>query len=223
MRATKTASCLIFLVSVVIVSFAPAGEKWSFGFEGGWTYGSHWSTKEKTGDYSVATAAKSGFEIGAAATLKISRLFSLQSDVLYVRKGSNQVITVPNFQFGDIHVTYWLDYLEIPLLLRTYPFPEAKLKPSLVVGPYVAFQVNGQYAYRIAFLGTTKKPIKDIKTTDYGVSFGAGLDLPGRGLMMRLDYRYTMGFVDLKLPTGPDFPQIALRNYCHSVMFGFVF
>ena len=87
----------------------------------------------------VESDIKDGFVAGGLVTARLSDLFSLEADLLFVKKGSNQTITVPGFPFGDIKVTYRLDYLEIPLLLRTHIFPRAKIQPSLAVGPYAAF------------------------------------------------------------------------------------
>jgi hypothetical protein len=37
---------------------------------------------------------------------------------------------------------------------------------------------------------------------------------------MQLEYRYSMGFVDLTLPTGPGFPEVRLRNMVHAFNVG---
>ena len=214
------------LFIAVLVGLSPALEasaRFGFGAQGGLTLTNHWSTKEKGGGYTVESSIKAGFAAGALVTFRISRLFSLEADVLYVKKGSNQTISIPGFPFGDIEVTYELDYMEIPFLLRTYLFPSAKIQPSLAFGPYVAFLAAKKYTYRIAAIGTEEKEISGIESTDYGFTSGAGLTIPANVGSLRIEYRYSMGFVDLKLPTGPGFPEIELRNYGHYLMFGLAF
>lgn len=130
---------------------------------------------------------------------------------------------MPGFPFGDIKVTYELNYIELPLLLRTHLLPSARVQPSLAVGPYVALLTAKKYMYRIAVIGKEKKGIEGIKSTDYGFSTGAGLTIPANVGSLRIEYRYSMGFVDLKLPTGPGFPAIELRNYGHDLMLGLAF
>jgi hypothetical protein len=214
------------LFAVVLVGLSPALEaagRFAFGVQGGLTLTNHWSTQDKGGDYTVESGIKAGFAAGALATFRISRLFSLEADFLYVKKGSNQTISVPGFPFGDIEVTYQLDYIEVPVLLRTHLFPSAKIQPSLAGGLYVAFLTAKNYSYRIAAIGNVEEEIKGIESTDYGFTTGVGLDIPADIGSLRFEYRYSMGFVDLKLPTGPGFPEIELRNYGHYLMFGLAF
>jgi len=218
----KFGAVTLFVFFGLIPTLEAAG-KFGFGVQGGFTLTNHWSTQEKRGNYTVESSIKDGFAAGVLATVRISRLFSLEADLLYVKKGSNQTITVPSFSFGDIEVTYELNYIEIPLLVRTHLLPNAKIQPSLAIGPYVAFLVNNKYTYQIAVIGTAEEEIKGIKTTDYGIIFGMGLSIPANVVRLRIDYRYSMGFVDLMLPTGPGFPEIELRNYSHYLMFGLVF
>jgi len=214
------------LFVVVLAGISPALEgagRFSFGVQGGLTLTNHWSTQEKGGEYTVESGIKAGFVAGVLATFRISQVFSLEADVLYVKKGSNQTISIPGFPFGDIEVTYELDYIEVPFLLRTHLFPSAKIQPSLAGGLYVAFLTAKNYIYRIAAIGNVEEEIKGIESTDYGFTTGVGLDIPADIGSLRFEYRYSMGFVDLKLPTGPGFPEIELRNYGHYLMFGLAF
>jgi len=120
-------------------------------------------------------------------------------------------------------VNYELNYLGVPLLLRTHLFPSSRIQPTLAFGPYIAFLTSDKYTYRIAFIGSKEEEIKGISSTDYGLLSGAGLSIPANVVNLRLEYRYSMGFVDLKLPTSPGFPEIELRNTSHYLMFGLIF
>lgn len=213
-------------ILVAMIGLAPAihgAPKLSFGVQGSFTLTNHWSTEEKGGGFAVTSSIKNGFAGGVLAIVKLSRVFSLEGDFLLVQKGSDQTISVPGFPYGDIKVTYKLNYAEIPLLLRTHPFPAAKIQLSSAVGPYVSFLKSKKYSYRISVLGTEEKDIERLRSTDYGVIFGSALSIPANIVTLRIDYRYSMGFVDLTLPTGPGFPKVKLRNYCHYVMFGLIF
>ncbi len=221
-KSLKLVFVLLSFVVPVSTAFAASG-RLSFGLQGGFTLTNHWSTKEKSGNYTVESSIKDSYTGGLIGVVQLSRVFSLEADLFFVKKGSNQSISVPGFPFGDIKVTYYLDYLEIPFLLRTHPFPRARIQFTTAVGPYVSFLLNQKYSYRIAVLGTEEREIQDIGSTDYGIVFGSGLSIPANVITLRLDYRYSMGFVDLKLPTGPGFPEIELRNYCHCLMLGIIF
>jgi hypothetical protein len=182
---------IVFLLSLVFVltSSGMAERRMSFGFEGGFAFSNHWSTEEKNGDYSVKSGMKLGFDAGVMATYKFSEMFTLQAGINYVSKGSHQTINVPGFPFGDIRVTYKLDYVEFPVLLRTYLFRLGQIEPSFAGGAFVAFLRNKKYLTQIEIIGTSETEIKGIKSTDFGFASGAGLDIPGRNLIMRIDYR----------------------------------
>jgi Outer membrane protein beta-barrel domain len=216
----------IVLFTVSLAGLSPeleAAGRFGFGVQGGLALTNHWSTQEKGGNYTVESSIKAGFAAGALAVFRISRIFSLEADVLYVKKGSNQTISIPGFPLGDIEVTYELDYIEVPLLLRTHLFPSAKIQPTLAGGLCLAFLTAKEYNYRIAAIGNVEAEIEGIESTDYGFTTGVGLDIPADVCSLRFEYRYSMGFVDLKLPTGPGFPEIELRNYGHYLMFGLAF
>jgi hypothetical protein len=42
------------------------------------------------------------------------------------------------------------------------------------------------------------------------------MDIGPMGLSV--EYRYSMGFVDLEFPTGPGFPPVELRNMFHPIV-----
>ncbi|MBN1272327.1 MAG: hypothetical protein JXB26_08655 [Candidatus Aminicenantes bacterium] len=43
------------------------------------------------------------------------------------------------------------------------------------------------------------------------------MKIKGPKLHFSLNYRFSLGFVDLDLPTGPGFPTIAHKNQCHMM------
>lgn len=51
-----------------------ASGRLGFGVQGGLALTNHWSTKEKSGNYTVSSGIKPGFAAGVLATLRISRL-----------------------------------------------------------------------------------------------------------------------------------------------------
>lgn len=68
-----------------------------------------------------------------------------------------------------------------------------------------------------AFFGRLEQDITGIKKTDLGVVFASGVKIKGPKLHFSLNYRFSLGFVDLDLPTGPGFPTIAHKNQCHMM------
>jgi hypothetical protein len=222
------------------------------GTKGGLGISNHWSTEEKGEGYKVESGSKTGGSIGVLAGFQISRYFTVQGEILYTQKGSKQDVTIKDFppplgDIGAIKLIYQLDYVEVPLILKTYPLRLETIKPYTTIGPYLAFLTGDQYQFENSKLeeevgkpfGTELEGTKDIagiKETDYGIVFGTGVEYQLYDLRFSFDYRYTMGFVDLTLPTRPvgqwpqqiplssdAFPDIDLRNNCHMFILGVLY
>jgi hypothetical protein len=177
----------------------------------------HWSTEEMGGpDYTVESSNRMGYALGGFLQFELSPRFTLQPEVNFIRKGSVQSVSVADLPIGPIRVTYILDYIEVPLILKTYLRTDKKpLAPHLGIGPYAAILVHDRYRVKNSFLGESEQKIEDLRSTDFGVVFAAGLDVHGPDALFSFSYRYSMGFLDLVLPTGPGLPGIELRNQCH--------
>lgn len=209
-------------VLVLIILFGQIGvygeNKVKFGFKAGINFSSHWSTEEKPDDSSVLIRSKLGLLAGALANVRLSNLFRLQPEVFYIQKGSNQDINVPGAPIGTISVVYDLQYLEIPVVLKIYPRKgKGRLQPTLSSGGYFSFLLKGAYSYSNMFIGSFEYDIEDLRKTDMGFLGGAGIEFQDETLVFGIQYRYSMGFVDLDLPTGPNAPTVALRNYSHMI------
>jgi len=238
----------VMLVAAFLLSL-PGGwaeAQFFFGTKGGLGISNHWSTEEKGNGYKVDSGSKLGGSIGVLASYQISRYFTVQGEVLYTQKGSNQDVTLPPLppplgDIGAIELTYQMDYMEIPLILKTYPLQLETIRPYTTIGPYLAFLVGNEYEMSNEVLEGFVPPggdigaaqeIEGLEETDYGIVFGTGLEYHVYDLRFSFDYRYTMGFVDLTLPTGemPEipgmppgaftdaFPEIELRNNCHMFL-----
>jgi hypothetical protein len=237
------------LVLCLIGGWAEA--RFYLGTKGGLGLSNHWSTEEKGNGYTVASGVKLGGAVGVQASYRINRYFALQGEILYAQKGSRQDVTLPLLplplgDIGAIELTYHMDYVEIPVILKTYPFRMETIRPYTTIGPYLAFLAGSEYEMNNEVLESFVPPggdmeaaqeIKGLEGTDYGIVFGAGLEYHVYDLKFSFDYRYTMGFVDLILPTGemPEipgmpseaftgaFPEIELRNNCHMFLVGVLY
>ena len=209
---------------LVFISFTMAENQFRIGIKTSFAISGHWSPKEKGEGYSVESGIKNGFLTGILVNYNLNDVFQLQTEIYYVKKGSTQDVTIASIPIGEIYVIYKLDYIEIPLLLKTYPFKQkGKIRPNMSIGPYVAFLVKSQYSFRNIFIGELEQKIEDIGRIDAGVVFGSGFDFVSDAMTVGVIYKFSMGFVDLALPTGPGFPAIELRNNCHMLTLEVVF
>lgn len=190
-----------------------------FGLKAGMTVAEHWSMEEKGGEgYSVNSGSLSGLHGGLLALFRLSPHFHIQSEILFIKKGSSQDVTLDAVPIGTLSVAYSLNYLEIPVLLKTFFLSDEKaVSPYTAAGPYFSYLVDSRYEVNNAFLGRLEQDITGLKKTDVGVVFGTGLKVRGPKLHFSLNYRFSLGFIDLNLPTGPGFPSIALKNQGHMI------
>jgi hypothetical protein len=194
-----------------------ADSKVRFGIKGSLNISRHWSTEELSGpDYSVTSENRTTFALGALVAWRLSSRFTLQPEIYYIKKGSTQSVTLEAYPIGPIKATYRLGYIEIPVLLKAYLKGDGGLLGThAVAGPYLSLLADDSYTIKNAFLGETESGIPGLRSTDYGLIFGLGLDVNGTRTRFVFDYRFSLGLAKLALPTGPGLPEIELRNQCH--------
>jgi hypothetical protein len=218
MRNRSKAGKIAVLLTIgllVVPAFASADIE--FGLKAGFDISAHWSTAEKSPSYTVESGSRYGFLAGAAARIRLSEVFTLQPEFLLVQKGSTQDVRVVGFPFGAILAEYDLQYLEIPVVLRTHFLKGKNVRPTLGIGPYFGYLLKATYTFTNGFLGTSSEDLDGLKKTDFGFVTEYGVEIESGKVRVGLHYRYTMGFVDLGLPTGPGAPTVNLRNANHAV------
>lgn len=127
--------------------------------------GSHIS--DGSGDLK-ATGVKSGITLGAAAGFSFSPSAAFETGLYYVEKGG-----VSNATGGKI--TYDLDYLELPLLLKINIFSRNRAVIQPYAGAYLGLGVGGKVKdYRISQSGSSFNDT-DFRRGDSGLAFGCGV------------------------------------------------
>jgi hypothetical protein len=122
-----------------------------------------------------------GFMGGVFLAVDLSRIFSIQSEVLYTMKGATYVA------LDDTYTDkLYADYVEVPMLLMLR-IPVPVIHPFVFGGPTVGFKLQEKLISNGEEVPLTEAFFKN---NDYGAIFGAGLSL-GRNLM--LDVRYSLG------------------------------
>lgn len=217
-NSSRVGMSTILLVALLSAAPAFASADIEFGLKAGFDISMHWSTAGKSSDYTVESGIKFGILAGAAFRIKLSEVFTLQPELLYVQKGSPQKVRAPGFPFGTILAEYDLQYLEVPVVLRAHFLKGKSVRPTIGIGPYFGYLLKGTYTFTNGFLGTSSEDMDDLKKADFGFVSEYGVEIESGNVRVGLHYRSTMGFVDLGLPTGPGFPTVALRNATHAVI-----
>jgi len=188
-----------------------------FGLKGSMNITRNWDSEGLSDSgYSTVIENKTTFSLGVLASWRLSRRFHLQPEIYYIRKGSRQSITLNAVPINPIKATFNLAYYEIPVLLKAYIKGDQELLGThLVAGPYLSFLASNSYTIKNAYLGDFEREIPGLRSTDYGLIFGLGLDVIGLDARFVFGYRFSLGLAKLELPTGPGLPIQETRNQCH--------
>jgi hypothetical protein len=205
------------LFSSLGLGLEAAPSKVRFGLKGSFNIARQYSSEDITGQgYSVTSENSTTFALGGLLSWRLNGRFHLQPEIYYIRKGSKQNLILDMFPSAPTKATYSLGYYEIPVLLKVYLKNDRELLGThLVAGPYLSLLAGTRYTVKNAFLGEIEKDITGLRGTDYGLIFGLGLDVNGMDARFVFDYRFSLGLVDLSLPTVAGLPEIELRNQCH--------
>lgn len=131
------------------------------------------------------------FHFGAYVNLNLSESFGIMPEVLFSAHGT---------KWEELKVDY--DYLAIPVMIRFMPVE------------YLSFEAGPQFSYLLKAEGEVIGDIKDqLKSSDFGLAFGAGLNLP---FGLRAGARYILGFTDIS-----DVSEESIKNRTFQFFVGY--
>lgn len=214
----------------------------SYGLKGGLSLAQHQGTTPRDMQYTVDSGMRKSLAAGLFLVLPVTDRFSLQQEVLYVRKGSRQDIGVSIFDVPAVlNVSYDMDYLEIPVLTR-YRWTRGRAVDFYTLAGF-GFGLKIGDRYRLQGLvddGTETIPLNadsdmsEVDMFDFHFTYGMGLETTVGGRRLLLEYRFDLSLDQLPLPTYADVPfgddtvrvdnePVPLRNQCHLLMMGIRF
>jgi hypothetical protein len=214
----------------------------SWGFKAGLSLSQNSGVMERDADYSVSSSYRKGFAGGLFLYLPVTPRFGLQQEVLYVQKGSRQDITVDILDVPTVlNVTYDMDYIEIPVLFRYIWFRHTKRVVYSFAGTALSFKVQDRYILEGEIDdGVEQVPLyadsdmSEVEMFDYSFVFGFGLDFKLRSTELLVEYRFTIGWNELDMPTYAYVPfegddllidnePVPLKNQAHMFLLGITF
>jgi hypothetical protein len=154
---------------------------------------------------SAELKSKVGFAGGAFLGIGVGGSWALQPELLYVMKG-----TKVSAASGDSNIN--LNYFEIPVLLKLNLLPaKSTVNPFVFAGPSLSFNTGAK-------LSNSGEDIKNhVRSADYGLVLGAGLDIQ----KFSLDVRYDLGLQNPIKAQGDYTPSI--HNGTVLVLVGYRF
>lgn len=137
-------------------------------------------------EYSMRTV----FGFGGVASFGLSEMMSLQFEPAYMQKGTK--VKFDGQDAGD----YKLTYIDVPVLLKI-AFGQSNVKPYALVGGNIGFLLSAKAA-------PTQGDEIDIKdeteSLDYGLNFGAGVNIPMGSNQFFIEGQYALGLADITKP-----------------------
>jgi hypothetical protein len=214
----------------------------SWGFKAGFSLSQHSGVMERGADYGVSSHWRKGFTGGLFLYVPMTPRFGLQQEVLYVQKGSQQDITVDILDIPTVLcVKYDMDYIEIPVLLRYTWFRRNNRVFYSFAGTSISFKVHDRYILKGEVDdGVEQVPlyadsdISEVEMFDYSFVFGLGLDFKLWSTELLVEYRFTIGWNELDMPTYAYVPfegedllienePVPLKNQAHLFLLGIKF
>jgi hypothetical protein len=190
--------CRGAILAGLVILAASAGKlagaegRLAFGFKGGI------NLADVTGNGAAEAESKVCFSGGAFGTYRLSRVMSLQPEILYARKGSDK-LSIRKEKLRMENVPLVIDCVDVPLLLRFYFPSQNELTPGFFFGPAVSFTLAGDLRgemLRDEFgqpLQPPKWDVVNIKKISLSVVLGAGVEVDGGPFDWLLEFRFSPG------------------------------
>ncbi len=215
MTVVATAFCLLLLLCSAPLE-AQTGVR--FGFKGGYSMSLQYGITPTDNRYTVSTSSRHAAAGGFMMHYPITESFAVQQEFMYVMKGSRHDIGIPADGVQTLTL-YDINYFEIPLVFRYVFLHFGDYRVYGACGWAMSILLNG----RVELDGTVEEDgaligfkyadkIRGLDDFDYSFVYGLGVEAPFFGKDWFFEYRFTIGWNTLEMPTFPDEPTAPLRN-----------
>jgi len=156
-----------------------------------------WTLTDLAGANDEGAGSRQAAVLGGVVGWEFNPTFSLRVEPGWTQKGCD----LDNFDTGDLTSAVRLSYFEIPVLAR---FKHAMEDGSgggafAVVGPSFAISTSSN----LIVAGGDENISEHVKGFDFGLAFGAGLDLAAEKGIVSFEARYVIGLSDAFESSAP--------------------
>ncbi|UCC83373.1 MAG: PorT family protein [Gemmatimonadota bacterium] len=138
-----------------------------------------------TGDDAEGIDMRTSFAFGAAADITISDMFSIMPEAYYSMQGAE-----------EDPVTWELDYIRVPILVKLTIPTEGNISPYVFAGPDLGFKARCKIS-NSETIDCDDVPDSEVKSFDYGITGGAGVGFALGSGMLNINARYSLGLADV--------------------------
>lgn len=155
----------------------------------------------------VDISNRTGFGIGGVLSFGLGETLALQLEPMFLQKGAKatgQGIT------GETELK--ASYIEVPAMLK-FAFGSGEIKPYVMAGPTIGYLLSAKQ---------DETDIKDdVKSIDFGLTFGGGVSLPMGNNTVFVEGRYSLGLTDINDDSDPNADKIKTKGI--QIMAGITF
>ena len=225
-RIIKTTTSACFVLLLIINSSLSAQTGIRVGVKGGYSLALQYGITPVDTEYTVSTSSRHAAVGGLFLFFPINESLGIQQEFLYVMKGSRHDIGIPA-EFVNTLAVYDINYFELPFLFRYDFIHLRKTKIYGTFGQALSILINGTVELdgtvevdgsQIQFKYSDK--IKGLDIFDYSFLYGLGIEFPFLGKDCFFDYRFTIGWNTLMMPTFPGEDPAPLRNQNYTFNLG---
>jgi len=135
---------------------------------------------------------RTGFSGGVLLCYQTSEMFALQPEMIYTMKGSKYEGTEMGMSYD---ATFTVEYLEIPVLAKII-ISTGETKPYLLAGPALGVLLSSKGEVEVGGISVSDE-LEDVKSIDFGLILGAGINIDlGTGTLL-FDARYNLGLTSI--------------------------
>ena len=154
---------------------------------------------------------------GVFALIRVNPTLEIQPEIDYMTVGEQWTFSD---QDGSGKYTEVYNYIHIPVLIKARLAKQGKIIPIVFAGPAVGFLLSAKdRAYIDGELVFTYDMKQDLKSTDFGVDFGAQAEMMLNKLKLIVDLRYYLGLTNVYAASS----EFTLKNNSVMLAGGVVF
>lgn len=224
-KAVYTSAVILFMVNGWVS--AQTGAR--FGFRAGYSMATQYGILEPDIPYDVDVYYRHAMAGGLFVYYPITESFGIMQEFLFAMKGSREDIILKDRPIST-RTEYDMNYFEIPIVFRYTFVTLGKCSVYACSGFTLSIFLNGEYRLSgvaevedepVAF--HDKNKIEGVDIFDYGFLYGSGVECFLFGKRCFFEYRFTLGWNILNMPTAEGEDPAPLRNMDYLFTMGMFF
>ncbi|MBD3334239.1 MAG: outer membrane beta-barrel protein [Candidatus Eisenbacteria bacterium] len=213
-----------------------------FGFKTGLSISQSYGTEERYPEYTVTSSYRTSSAAFLFLHLPVTERFGIQYEIGYVRKGSRQDIEVEILEIPTVlDVAYDMEYIDIPVMWSYKWLDLRGFDVRSLAGFSLSLKVDDHYTLSGEISDgeqvvpiTADSDMSEVDMFDYSFLYGTGLEFAVQDIDLILEWRFTIGWNVLAMPTYAYVPfgdeqqlidnePVPLRNQNHLILLGLRF